>query len=370
MDGRALNLILDMKMQLDEFCADHNTIADFVSVSRDGYHFNSAPCDGFQSSSQSTDSSIDYVDTLSLQASLGFARARSGRLRSGAADAHYMQLNENGNETRPETKFTTTDSNHMIEETLNQSLLTPQLIDSDLEHLAATGPYYNSNHSSASSSSPKGLSTVPYPTSGNATKDKGIFSGAPGRTSSASLDLDSAVSSIVAGPSNSDSIVRGNATQMKRALSEASSRTAAGGAQKKTKGDMDPENHQIYCLRQDNQQFDEIAEVLNKARAASGKPPNLTGNAIYGRYKRNAVLVAAVRGEVFKPSKIDLQAGTNLKAITQPVPTGFDDNEDRLLVEAYKYVRENTWSLVSRRLEETTGHVHDPADCADRFAYL
>ena len=38
MDGRAINLILDMKMQLDEFCADHNTLSSFVSVSRDGYH--------------------------------------------------------------------------------------------------------------------------------------------------------------------------------------------------------------------------------------------------------------------------------------------------------------------------------------------
>ena len=150
-----------------------------------------------------------------------------------------MQHNENGNETRPETNFTTTDNNHLIQKTINQSLLTPQLIDSDLEHRAATGPYYSSNHSSASSSSPKGLSTIPFPTSGNVTQDKRI-SGAPGRISSASLVWDSAVSSAFAGQSNSDSLIRGNATQMKRALSEASSRTAAGGAQKKAKGDMDP----------------------------------------------------------------------------------------------------------------------------------
>lgn len=38
MDGRAINLILDMKMQLDEFCADHNTTANSVSVSRDEYY--------------------------------------------------------------------------------------------------------------------------------------------------------------------------------------------------------------------------------------------------------------------------------------------------------------------------------------------
>ena len=38
MDGRAINLILDVKLQLDEFCADHNTSANFASISRDGYH--------------------------------------------------------------------------------------------------------------------------------------------------------------------------------------------------------------------------------------------------------------------------------------------------------------------------------------------
>lgn len=130
------------------------------------------------------------------------------------------------------------------------------------------------------------------------------------------------------------------------------------------------ENREIYRLRQENKQFDEIAQIMNDARSADGKPSNLTGNAIYGRYKRNSALIAAARGEIFTPSKIDLHAGTNLKAITRPVPAGFDDNEDRLLVEAYKYIMENTWLLVSKRLEEMTGHVHDPADCANRFAYL
>ena len=203
------------------------------------------------------------MDTPSLQASFGFAaaaRATGDRLRSGAADAHYMQLNENRDETRPENNFTTTDSNHMINKTINQSLLTPQLIDSGLEHRAATGPYYSSNPSFTSSSSPKGLSTIPYPTSGNVTQDKCIFPGVPGRTSSASLVLDSAVFSTFAGPSSSDSIIQRNATQMKRALSEASSRTAAGGAQKKAKGDMDPVGIPLAAttLLQDSSEFTEL----------------------------------------------------------------------------------------------------------------
>lgn len=109
---------------------------------------------------------------------------------------------------------------------------------------------------------------------------------------------------------------------------------------------------------------------MNNARTGGDKPSTLTGNAIYGRYMRNASFIAAAKGEVFKPCELDLQAGTNLKAITQPVPAGFDENEDRMLVEAYKYVRENMWMLVSKRLEEMTGRVHSPADCANRFNYL
>lgn len=54
----------------------------------------------------------------------------------------------------------------------------------------------------------------------------------------------------------------------------------------------------------------------------------------------------------------------------RPVPDGFDENCNRLLVEAYKYVMENMGLLVSKRLQETTGRVYDPADCADRYAYL
>ena len=126
----------------------------------------------------------------------------------------------------------------------------------------------------------------------------------------------------------------------------------------------------MYCLRQENKHFDEIAEVMNNARSANGKPANLTGNAIYGRYKRNALLIAAARGEIFKPCKLDRDARTNYKVITHPVLADFDDNEDRLLVEAYQYITESTWSLVSKRLEETSGRLHDPADCAKRFALL
>lgn len=123
-------------------------------------------------------------------------------------------------------------------------------------------------------------------------------------------------------------------------------------------------------MRQENNHFNTIAKILNEVRSANGRPSDLTGNAVYGRYKRNGKDIAAARGEVYKPCELDLHDGTNLKAITKPVPAGFDEKKDRLLVEAYKYVQENTWLLVSQRLQEMTGRFHDPVDCANRYAYL
>ena len=79
---------------------------------------------------------------------------------------------------------------HTVINALKQGLPTPQLADTALERPAATGPYYLSAPTNA------------------------------------------------AGPSKTNATIKANATQMKRALSEASSRFAAG--RKKAKGDMDP----------------------------------------------------------------------------------------------------------------------------------
>ena len=96
------------------------------------------------------------------------------------------------------------------------------------------------------------------------------------------------------------------------------------------------------------------------ARSANGRHTQLSRVAMYAHGKPNCRFIAAVRGEVFEPCELDLQAVTDVKAILQPVPAGFDEEEDRLLVEAYMYVIENMWLLVSNHLEEMTGHFHDP----------
>ncbi|CAD6591290.1 MAG: hypothetical protein ASARMPRED_005296 [Alectoria sarmentosa] len=362
MNQGAMSLIFNVKKQLDDFCAELTMSTNLAAA----LHHDDGTTIKIPSTVVNSDLFLPVNSGLEVP-----ALSKSSEFRSGATDTIRMQANSNGNETQTGSRFEIMNGDHMVINALNHGLPTPQLTDTALERFSGTGPYYlSANNSSTSSLTSAGLSTIQLAMRGTTTQNKRLFRGASGRTFGANLVSDIAMSTRPTEPSNSDLAIRGNATQMKRALSEASSRIAAGGVQKKAKGDMDPENHEIYCLRQENRQFDEIAEIINNARSAKGRASNLTGNAIYARYKRNATLIASARGEVFKPCELDLHAGTNLKAITQPVPADFDDREDRLLVEAYKYVMENTWFLVSKRLEETTGRIHDPADCANRFAYL
>lgn len=114
----------------------------------------------------------------------------------------------------------------MVINALNPGFPTPRSTDAALERPAATGQYYL-NASQSSTSSPT-------------TQNKRVFPGSLSRTSGADLVSDSAMFTSLAGPSNKDSTIRPNATQMKSALVEAPSRTAAGRAQKNGKGGMDP----------------------------------------------------------------------------------------------------------------------------------
>ena len=185
------------------------------------------------------------MHTPSLQANPGLglaAPSKSSESRSGAVDANRLQVNSSGNETHSEPRFGTVKSDHMVINAFNQGLPTPQPTDTALEPPAATGRYYHLGASQSSTSSPTstGLSTIPFLTRGNTTQNKLVVPGASGHNPGATFISDEVTSNSLAGPSKNESAIRANATQMKRALSEASSRTVAGGAQKKAKGDMDP----------------------------------------------------------------------------------------------------------------------------------
>ncbi len=72
---------------------------------------------------------------------------------------------------------------------------------------------------------------------------------------------------------------------------------------KRPSGKYDPENHEIMRLRQEeNLDFQEIADRLNEARSRNGSKGDLTDNAIYSRYTRNAPLIAQLKNEKFVPT--------------------------------------------------------------------
>ena len=170
---------------------------------------------------------------------------------------------------------------------------------------------------------------------------------------------------------HADQPLESTAGELKRQLSSVTGINYANN--KKLKGDSDPENQKIYLLRQkENLDFDEIATIINTDRISAGRVGNITSAAVYNRYKRNGPLIAMYRGEVFKPSKLDEEHGTlrELHRAQQAAPSGFDEEEDRLLVKAVTEVKQEYWKLVSERLEALGGRKHTRKDCADRFARI
>ena len=170
---------------------------------------------------------------------------------------------------------------------------------------------------------------------------------------------------------HADQPLESTAGELKRQLSTVTGINYA--TNKKLKGDSDPENQKIYLLRQkENLEFDEIASIINTDRISAGRVGNITRTAVYNRYKRNGPLIAMYRSEVFKPCKLDEEHGTlrELHRAQQAAPSGFDEEEDRLLMKAVKEVNQEYWKLVSERLEALGGRKHTRKDCADRFARI
>ena len=72
---------------------------------------------------------------------------------------------------------------------------------------------------------------------------------------------------------------------------------------KRPSGKYDPENHEIMRLRQEEKlDFQYIADRLNEARSRNGVKGDLTDNAVYSRYTRNAPLIAQLKNEKFVPT--------------------------------------------------------------------
>ena len=162
------------------------------------------------------------------------------------------------------------------------------------------------------------------------------------------------------------------AGELKRQLSSVTGINHANN--KKLKGESDPENQKIYTLRQkENMTFDDIAQIITSDRISAGKEEGtMTSAAVYNRYKRNGPLIAMYRGEVFKPCQLDEEHGTmrEYQRAEQAAPSGFDKEEDKLLVKAVTEIKQDYWKLVSERLEALGGRRHTCKDCAERFARI
>ncbi len=146
--------------------------------------------------------------------------------------------------------------------------------------------------------------------------------------------------------------------------------------------EKDPENVEIKRLHlEEKMNWPDIAECLNKKRIAEGKHPRLTGNAVYSRFTRNARRIAAVNGEVWdfdneneqppkKKRKTRAEKDDQCKAMAPVTVVGFDPAEDVLLAEAYDEINRDIWALISQRIAQKGGKIHEPEMCARRYLAL
>lgn len=141
---------------------------------------------------------------------------------------------------------------------------------------------------------------------------------------------------------------------------------------RRSQGFNDPENIEITRLRQ---KFDldwaEIAAQINANRKKNGvQGLPITANAVFGRYKRNAPYIVTNSGKEYKPTTKDKEnSKTGYFAQCQPV-IGFDDNEDSLLRQAYVDVKDEFWTLVSKKVYKRGGKLHDPDLCSRRYSSI
>lgn len=128
---------------------------------------------------------------------------------------------------------------------------------------------------------------------------------------------------------------------------------------------------QAGLLPGDSEEPRETLKSISGKRSAIGKVAGLTANAIYGRYKRNASLVAAVKRENFEQSQLDKVQGTSAAlADADNEVVKFSARDDMLLVQAYNDVKDNMWKAVGQRIKELGGQNFEAKDCAARYSQL
>lgn len=154
---------------------------------------------------------------------------------------------------------------------------------------------------------------------------------------------------------------------LKRSQALANGKNLSGNV--RAVAEMDPENQEIVRLhREERLNWAEIASRINGQRIAAGKESTYTGNAVYGRYTRNAPRIAAARGEAWDPERTGSKRKRG-QGDDGPV-CGFDEDEDELLVRTRQEIEEETWELVRARIVAKGGRDHTADMCARRYRQL
>ena len=212
-------------------------------------------------------------------------------------------------------------------------------------------------------------------------------------------------------PAPQPSVLTSAASQLKRSPTVAqhspnttvNNRPGLGNRVHKPVAEHDPENHEIKRLRDEGLNWAEIVQEINNQRVKTGRLPNLTENAVYLRYMRNAPRIAAANGETWSrrtrgtsptdspssdannvsPSvsvnrrprkrKRSRDTATRKMAAVQrdlEATAQFTPEQDELLVRVHKEVLDETWETVSRRIVDRGGPKFDPETCARRYSML
>lgn len=147
--------------------------------------------------------------------------------------------------------------------------------------------------------------------------------------------------------------------------------TARG--RKKTKrsyGANDPENLAIVNMRDnDNMSFDAIASYLNSERTKDGKIPNLTISGVNGRYNRTAPLICAAEGREFV-SAAQRRKGIVPGQSQNELGDVWNEQLDLELVNRVKEYDSNKWNAIAATMEQITGEIFNPKQCATRYTML
>ncbi|KAF2136122.1 uncharacterized protein K452DRAFT_342059 [Aplosporella prunicola CBS 121167] len=194
---------------------------------------------------------------------------------------------------------------------------------------------------------------------------------------------DSRTSSVTSAPST---LVKPKPKSYAAEMKERMLASGRGGfgisAGRKNSPAKNEENIMIKDLRQNERlSWDEIAKQLNERRVANGQQTGLTAASVYGRFVRNAPLIAEMNGE----NDFDVQDHMHLQEhrkrakhagpavdrdpAERPMPI-FSEEDDRKLCLAVQHVDNDRWNAIAAEFKKSGGFAITPYQAAKRFKMI